>query len=123
MVRVDTNYILRYLMNDDEEMASIAEETLIDREVFISNEILAEVVYVLNGVYKLPQDKISSVLIELMSFSNVVNPDKHIVLKALEIYGEGKLDFVDCILCAYSKVDEVLTFDKKLQKCLTQILH
>ena len=99
-------------------MATLAEEVIMNQEVFISNEVLAEVVYVLGGVYKLSRDKISAVLVELMRFSNIGNTDKRIVFKALEIYGKKKLDFIDCLLCAYSNVDEVLTFDKKLQKCL-----
>ena len=28
------------------------------------------------------------------------------------------LDFVDCILCAYAKRDKIITFDKKLNKCI-----
>jgi len=53
MIRVDTNYIIRYLVNDNIEMADIAEEILTSKNVFISNEILVEVVYVLLGVYKI----------------------------------------------------------------------
>ena len=52
MIRIDTNYIIRYLVNDNIEMANIAENTLTTKNVFISNEILAEVVYVLLGVYE-----------------------------------------------------------------------
>jgi len=51
MTRMDTNYIVRYLINDNIEMADIAEDILTNKSVFISNEILAEVVYVLFGVY------------------------------------------------------------------------
>ena len=51
MIRLDANYILRYLVNDNEKMATIAEKAILTQEVFIANEVLAEVVYVLNGVY------------------------------------------------------------------------
>ncbi len=118
MIRLDTNYIIRYLVNDNEEMATVAEEVIMNQDVFISHEVLAEVVYVLGGVYALSRDKISTVLIELIHFSNIGNTDKHIALNALEMYATKKLDFVDCLLCAYSRIDEVFTFDKKLQKCL-----
>jgi len=92
MIRVDTNYIIRYLINDDIEMANIAEIILTSKKVFISNEILAEVVYVLSRVYKIPTFK---------------------------IFKTKNLDFVDCLLCAYSKEDEIVTFDKKLNKCIS----
>ncbi len=59
MIRIDTNYIVRYFMNDNTEMADIAEEILTTKNIFISNEILAEVVYVLSGVYKISKADIS----------------------------------------------------------------
>jgi len=42
--------------------------------------------------------------------------------EAFKVYGAGKLDFVDTILYAYSKVnkDEIYTFDKKLSQLLTE---
>ena len=118
MTRIDTNYIIRYLLDDNEEMATIAEEVIMYKNIYISNEVLAEVVYVLSGVYGYIRAEISSVLLELMSFDNIETNDKPIVLKALEIYANKKLDFVDCLLCAYSTIDEILSFDKKLMKCV-----
>ena len=59
MIRVDANYIIRYFVNDNEKMAEIAEETLMNEEVFVSHEVLAEVVYVLGGVYDIPKKEIS----------------------------------------------------------------
>ncbi len=118
MIRIDTNYIIRYLIDDNEEMATIAEEAIMHKNIYISNEVLAEVVYVLNGVYGYSREKISSVLLELIEFDNIETNDKSIVLSAFKIYAEKKLDFVDCILCAYAIVDEILTFDKKLMKCV-----
>lgn len=58
MIRIDTNYIIRYLVNDNIKMADIAEEILMTKKVFISNEILAEVVYVLLGVYEISKENI-----------------------------------------------------------------
>lgn len=48
MVYLDTNIILRYLLKDSDRFHDEAREYLEDREVFIKNEVLAEVVYVLN---------------------------------------------------------------------------
>ena len=71
MIRVDTNYIVRYLVNDNIEMADIAEEILTTKNVFISNEILAEVAYVLLGVYEIAKVDISNQLLELVDFENI----------------------------------------------------
>jgi len=118
LVRIDTNYIIRYLINDDEEMASQAEAVLLQRDVFIGNEILAEVVYVLSGVYKISKKDICEQLSKLLLASNIFTSDKTILINALSIFQSKNLDFVDCLLCAYSKKDDIMTFDKKLQRCV-----
>lgn len=94
MVMLDTNMILRYLLDDEEEMASAAEQIIQQENVQVSIEIMAEVVYVLKGVYGVGRRKI----------------------------GEKLLDFPDCVLYAYNRVKdyEIKTFDKKLNKLLKQ---
>lgn len=118
MTRLDTNYILRYLLNDNEKMATLAEKIILHKEVHIANEVWAEVVYVLEGVYDLEKSEISTVLLSLVQANNIQVVDKYTLMKALEIFAHKKLDFVDCLLCAYSGIDTVLTFDKKLNKCI-----
>ncbi len=49
---VDANIILRYLLNDHEELSDTATTIIENNEVLIPNEIIAEVVYVLEKVYK-----------------------------------------------------------------------
>jgi len=119
MIRVDTNYIIRYLVNDNMEMAEIAEDILTSKNVFISNEILAEVVYVLFGVYKISKIDISNQLLELIDFDNISVSNMKVVKQTFKLFKTKNLDFVDCLLCAYSSQDEVVTFDKKLNKCIS----
>ena len=118
MIRIDTNYIIRYLVNDNIEMADAAEKIIMTKHVFIANEILAEVVYVLMGVYEIAKEDIANQLIELINFQNISLSNKKVITTALEIFKTKNLDFVDCLLCAYSKEDEIVTFDKKLNRCI-----
>jgi predicted nucleic-acid-binding protein len=118
MTRIDTNYIIRYFINDNIEMANVAEKVLSTQDVFIANEIIAEVIYVLEGVYEVSKENIVDLLLELIDFENVYVLDEKILKKALVYFKEKNLDFVDCLLCAYSQKDEILTFDKKLKKCI-----
>ena len=117
MIRIDANYIIRYFVNDNEKMAEIAEETLMNEQVFIAHEVLAEVIYVLGGIYEIPKKEISVKLILLLSQQNIQSVEG-ITIEALKIFVEKNIDFVDALLCAYSKNDEVRTFDKKLLKCI-----
>ena len=118
MTRIDTNYIVRYLVNDDIKMADIAEEILTTKRVFVSNEILAEVIYVLFGVYKISKVDISNQLLELINFNNISVSNYEVIKEAFEIFKTKNLDFVDCLLCSYSNKDKIITFDKKLNKCI-----
>ncbi len=118
MIRIDTNYIIRYLVNDNIEMANIAEDIISTKDIFISNEILAEVVYVLSGVYEITKEEIADQLLVLIDFDSISTSNHTVVKKALKLFGSKKLDFVDCLLCSYSELDEIVTFDKKLNKCI-----
>ena len=51
MVILDANVILRYLLNDNQEMAERADHLIQTEEVSVTIEVMAEVIYVLKGVY------------------------------------------------------------------------
>ena len=112
MIRVDANYILRYLLNDNPEMASIAEQLFLNEQLFIANEILAEVVYEISKI------DIADKLINLISCDTIFTDYELIIIEALTLFKSHKLDFVDCLLCSYSQIDEIKTFDKKLNRCI-----
>ncbi len=49
---VDANIILRYLLEDHPEMSIQAADILEKEEIFVPTEVIAEVVYVLEKVYR-----------------------------------------------------------------------
>lgn len=57
----DTNAVLRYILQDDEKMADVVEDHLKQGDSFIPTEVIAEVVYVLSGVYQVPRQEITAV--------------------------------------------------------------
>ena len=117
---VDANIVLRYLLNDIEELAERATNIIEDNEVLVPNEVIAEIVYVLEKVYQVRNDEIRDTLKELFQYENIKVNDLELIETALELYGERRLDFVDTLLYAYNRVRkyEVCTFDKKLNKLL-----
>lgn len=120
MVILDANMILRYLVNDNAEMAVVAENYINDGSAYITIEVAAEVVYVLNSVYTMERSKISEILIDFLEL--VGCKEKEVLICALETYQTHKLDFVDCVLYAYNAIHnfEIATFDKKLLKLINQ---
>ena len=120
MVMFDANMILRYLLNDNEQMAEKAEQYLDAGNVWVTIEVIAEVIYVLKGVYSLGRDKITETI---KDFLDLVCCQEHdVLLLALDTYAERNLDFVDCVLYSYHAVKnvEIATFDKKLLKLLSE---
>ncbi len=117
---VDANVVLRYLLNDVEELADKAAVLLENKELFIPTEVIAEIVYVLEKVYQVEREEIQNSLLELFSYNNIQVNDLEVITEALKFYVKKKLDFVDAILYAYYKVRKynVYTFDKKLSKLL-----
>jgi len=52
---LDTNYILRYLLDDNHEMHLVAKNVIHSNACLVLNEVIAEVIYVLKGVYDTPK--------------------------------------------------------------------
>ena len=91
---------------------------VIQNGAFTIPEVLAEVVYVLLKVYHVERQEISKVLIIFLDSIEINRKD--IMIKALEIFADTNLDFVDCILISYNEIDstKIFSFDKKLNKRL-----
>lgn len=118
MEMLDTNMILRYLLNDNEKMADEAEKIIREGSAQVTIEVIAEVVYVLKGVYSIEREVIKSSLLDFLTEVSISEPE--VMKVGLETYAEQNLDFVDCILYAYNRVKgyEIKTFDKKLKHLL-----
>lgn len=118
MVMLDANVILRYLLNDNEEMALEAEKVIKAQNALVTIEVIAEVVYVLKRVYAIDKMELKESVLEFLSEVEV--KEREVLVLGIETYAEQNLDFVDCILYAYKciKKYDVLTFDKKLNKLL-----
>ena len=118
-VLIDANVILRYLLEDNEEMALMAEQ-VINGDAWATPEVLAEVEYVLRDVYELPRKEIYGKFCEMGGIIDFEPRD--VVLQAIKEYGQTKLDFVDCVLIAYNKlgISRVFTFDKEINRELVK---
>lgn len=116
-ILVDTNVVLRYLLNDNKEQAQIA-KNVIEGGAFLLPEVLMETSHVLRTFYEVDRQKISTQLLIILDWVEMER--KNVMIRAVEIFAETKLDFVDCILAAYNELEnaEVFTFDKKLNNQL-----
>ena len=111
----DTNILVCYLTGDDAEAAAKATE-IIRNGVEVIPETIPEILYVLtsNVLYAIPRLNAAEAVIDLL---NDISIDREIIIrKALNIYGETRLDYVDCLLIAegLSADTEIVSFDRKL---------
>ncbi len=115
MTLIDTNVILRYLLNDIPEQAEKA-ASVISTGAFTLPEIIAEVVYVLTKLYGVPKEEIKDIVSPILDEISIEN--SVVISSALAIYSDTKFDFVDAIILARKKIlaEDIFTFDKKLSK-------
>ena len=120
IIILDANAILRYILDDIKEQADIVQEILRNEEILVLPEVIAEVVYVMYKIYKIPR---GNVLEYINKFLNDAKCGNQILIKAVKAFGGKNFDFVDCLLYEYSKQRdyEVFTFDKELIKLIKQI--
>lgn len=119
---LDANVVLRFLLQDNEEQFRQIRTTIQSKNCYVTLEVLAEVCYVLEGVYQVTREDIASNFRKLNNDVVILNAD--ILLRGLEIFDKTpKLDFVDCLLYGYKweKGINIITFDKKLQRRLEEV--
>jgi predicted nucleic-acid-binding protein len=119
----DTNYILRYLLRDNEvhfaEASEYFEKVRVGKEpALISESVLVECLYVLTKHYKVPRVEAAMSLGGILLYKGIVNPDRDVFTKALRLFAESALDPVDCILLQKNALEghNVRTFDKAMPK-------
>lgn len=118
----DANVILRYILEDHQDYFVQAVEIIEDKPVFIAFEVMAEVVYVLEKVYKLSRQEVVNPLLCLIDYPNISTTASDVAKYSLDLFVSTNLDFVDCLLCGYSKIrhEDIATFDKKMLKYINQ---
>jgi len=128
MIAVDTNVLLRYLLNDDAVQSDIA-TNLIEGEdtVLITDVVLAETLWTLSGKrYRLNKYQLAGVVLGLFEESNIRFEDGLTVWMALNDYLESDgADFADALTInkarAIAKAQDgsfsgSYTFDKAARK-------
>ena len=116
-ILLDTNALLRYVLNDDQQRAAEVKEIIDENQTVVLIPVLQEAVYVLEGFYGIERDRIRRSLLD--ATDSLAYVEEEIIRKALDLYAKPpKLDFVDCLLLAYYSCEGIdfFSFDKKLNK-------
>jgi predicted nucleic-acid-binding protein len=101
-------------------MATAATEFLrSQRELYLTDLIVAETVYVLESFYEAPRIQVAETIRSLLGLPAILVVDKDVLLRAVEAYEVDRLDFAGAYLvaCAESTgVDCVASFDRSIDR-------
>lgn len=124
MIALDTNVLVRFLVEDDEKQTRIASQLIrdaIEREeqLYISDIVMCETVWVLSSSYRFSRAEIVEALAGLVRARAVVFTSTDRLARALEAFATGKGDFADYLIREHAVAagaDTVATFDRSLLK-------
>jgi predicted nucleic-acid-binding protein len=124
MLGIDTNVLVRFLVQDDEgqfEKARklIKREIAAGRRVYINQLVLMETEWVLRSRYDIPKNQIIETLSGLLEAVDVQLEDEPVIEEALFNWKETTADFADCLIGAKNRrmgCRTTATFDNKTSK-------
>ncbi|MFM7800556.1 MAG: PIN domain-containing protein [Limnohabitans sp.] len=123
MIGLDTNVLVRYIMQDDPKQSSKAtqwvESLTEDNPGFITLVSVLELYWVLTTCYQLTGQQVKQALEALLRSRQIVVDRADQVLRALRVFEAGKADFADCLIeriAASAGCRQTMTFDAAAAK-------
>lgn len=115
ILTVDTNVVVRLLVEDDQRESAEAKRLFEDATVFIPATVFMETEWVLRAVYDFSRDEIADAFVCLLRVKSVRVADRPLLEKVIEHFAQG-LDFADALHYAFGSDQSMRTFDKAFIK-------
>ena len=118
MIGLDTNVLVRYIMQDDPKQSSKA--TLLVESLdsgtpgYITLVSVVELYWVMTSSYELTGQQVSQALQAILRTKQLLVERADQVMRALRVFDEGKADFADCLIersAAGAGCTQTMTFD------------
>jgi predicted nucleic-acid-binding protein len=124
MICLDSNILLRYLLDDEPAQAKAARNLIRlrcspDEPGFVPIIVFSEVVWSLKRYEKADRPLTRSVIGALLDNTSLALQHRESVEAALEAYGKGRGDFADYLIAALGRAVGALpvhTFDKRVAR-------
>lgn len=122
MIGLDTNVLVRYIMQDDAKQAASASrlvESLTDSAGFIPLIVIAELSWVLSSAYSLSREQLAEALEGVLRSKEWMVEKADIVWQAVRLFQSGSADFADCLIfrsAATAGCEKTMTFDRNAAK-------
>jgi predicted nucleic-acid-binding protein len=121
MLAIDTNVVVRCLVDEDPEQCRRARSLVSSGTVFLSTTVLLEREWVLRGVFDLQRTEVLTALRKFFGLPTVVLEDGDAALRACA-WAERGMDFADALhLASSANCEAFISFDKALAKAATKV--
>ena len=121
---LDTNILLRHVLNDDPDQSprATAYLALIEQgeiKAHSADTVIFEAVFTLERRYRRPKQRIRDALLPLIELPGIVLPGKRRFRQVFHLYVERNLPFADAyhaVLMARRKLVTIVTFDRDFDR-------
>ena len=121
MIGLDTNVVIRYLVQDDTKQSAAAtrfiEKSLTaDVPGYINQITLCEIVWVLQRCYGVKQPQVKEIIEALLETKQLILENVEVTWKALRAFDANNADFCDALIGQaniHSTCEHTVTFDKR----------
>lgn len=129
MIGLDTNVLVRYIMQDDVRQSPKATALIesLDAEScgFVTLVSVVELYWVLTTCYDLTGEQAASALEAIVATKQLKVERADVVVRALRLFESGKADFPDCLIersAASVGCEKTMTFDTGAAKHAGMVL-
>ncbi len=129
MIGLDTNVIVRYVMQDDvrqsKQATALLEHLTPESPGFVSLVGITELVWVLESAYGLVREQVVDALTNLINIDVLKVERLSVVTAAVKAYAAGNADFADCLierLSTHAGCDKTMTFDRNAARSANMVL-
>ncbi len=123
MISIDTNVLIRDLVEDDAEQVeatrSLLDSLTIEDPGFVCREVILEISWVLASAYRFTREQIGEALLRIIGMENLLVETSDDVARSARHYGENNDDFSDLMILEASRRMGALplyTFDRRLSR-------
>ncbi|MDH4390670.1 MAG: type II toxin-antitoxin system VapC family toxin [Aquabacterium sp.] len=123
MIAVDTNVLVRLMVNDEPSQAGRAKQLFDakageDGSIWVSDTVLVELVWTLARAYGRSRTELATAVRALASHATLTLESAVAVRAAVDVFEGGAADFSDCLLAAKAQgagCEHLFTFDKGMR--------
>ena len=119
MIGLDTNVLVRYIMQDDARQSALAtrlvESLSVESPGFVPLVSVLELAWVLSSAFALDRGQVVQAFESLLRTKEIAVERAEIVWKALRVFRSANAEFADCLIersAAVAGCDRTMTFDR-----------